>query len=468
VISKRSALVSALAAAILATALVVSGSFGSSHREAPLISLDPTADNTDLYAFTAPDALGKLTLVSNWIPFEDPAGGPNFYKFDQRARYWLNIDNTGDGRPDVRFLFTFKDHVRNPNSFLYAAPPVNSIHSPNLNEYQTYSVTLERYRHGHEVSHHVLARNLTVAPNNVGPKTMPNYGALANQAIAHLAGGGKVFTGQRDDPFFVDLGATFDALTIRKGTGNAGGGKDDLAGYNVHSIVLQVPDAMVTRDGKPVSGPAAANAVVGVWTSTDRQVVRVSHHHARRHWVQVSRLGNPLVNEVVIPLKDKDKFNATTPNNDAANYGKFVLKPELAHLLNVLYPGLNVPETHRTDIVEGLLTGIPGKTRIAPNAVPADTLKINLGVPPSSTPNRLGVLGGDLAGFPDGRRLTDDVVDISERVVGGFLVGHKLPLGDGVDQNDVPYLSTFPYVAAPHDGLHSTLKRFEPTHPPTP
>ncbi len=467
-ISKRSALVSALAAAVLATALVVSGSFGSSHREAPLISLDPTADNTDLYAFTAPDALGKLTLVSNWIPFEDPAGGPNFYKFDQRARYWLNIDNTGDGRPDVRFLFTFRDHVRNPNSFLYAAPPVNSIHSPNLNEYQTYSVTLERYRHGHEVSHHVVARNLTVAPNNVGPKTMPNYNVLANQAIGHIAGGGKVFAGQRDDPFFVDLGATFDALTIRKGTGNAGGGKDDLAGYNVHSIVLQVPDAMVTRDRKPVSGPAAANAVVGVWTSTDRQVVKIRHHRAHARWVQVSRLGNPLVNEVVIPLKDKDKFNATTPNHDAANYGRFVLKPELAHLLNVLYPGLNVPETHRTDIVEGLLTGIPGKTRISPNAVPADTLKINLGVPPSSAPNRLGVLGGDLAGFPDGRRLTDDVVDISERVVGGFLVGHKLPLGDGVDQNDVPYLTTFPYVAPPHDGLHSTLKRIEPTHPPTP
>ena len=148
-----------------------------------------------------------------------------------------------------------------------------------------------------------------------------------------------MFAGQRDDPFFVDLGATFDALTIRNGTGNAGGGKDDLAGYNVHSIVLQVPDSMVTRDGKPVSGPAAANAVIGVWTSTDRQEVTVSHHHAHVKWVQVSRLGNPLINEVVIPLKDKDKFNATTPNNDAANYAPFVLKPELAHLLNVLYPG---------------------------------------------------------------------------------------------------------------------------------
>ncbi len=467
-ISRRSALVSALAAAILAVALVVSGSFGSSHREAPLISLDPTADNTDLYAFTAPNALGKLTLVSNWIPFEDPAGGPNFYRFDQRAHYWLNVDNTGDGKPDVRFLFTFRDHVRNPNSFLYAAPPVNSIHSKNLNQYQTYSVTIEHYRNGHEVSHRLLAKNLFVAPNNVGPKTMPHYGVLANQSIAHLAGGGKAFAGQRDDPFFVDLGATFDALTIRHGTGNAGGGKDDLAGYNIHSIVIQVPDAMVTRNHKPVASPSAANAVVGVWTTTDRQQVKVSHHRAHTRWIQVSRLGNPLVNEVVIPLKDKDKFNRTTPDHDAANYGKFVLKPELAHLLNVLYPGLNVPEKNRTDIVEGLLTGIPGKTQIGPHPAAADTLKINLGVPPSASPNRLGVLGGDLQGFPDGRRLNDDVVDISERVVGGFLKGHKLPLGDGVDRNDVPFLTTFPYVAPPHDGLDSNLKRTEPTHSPTP
>jgi len=484
VISRRSALVSALAAALLATALVVSGSFGSSHREAPLISLDPTADNTDLYAFTAPDAAGKLTMVSDWVPFEDPAGGPNFYKFDQRARYWISLDNTGDGKPDVRFLFTFKDHIRNPNSFLYAAPPVMSIHSANLNEYQTYDVTLVRYRHGRPYSSRVLGRNLPVAPNNVGPKTMPNYGALANEANVNLPGGVKVFTGQRDDPFFVDLGATFDAVTIRKGTGNQGGGKDDLAGYNVHSIVIQVPDSMVTRNHRPVTSPSASNAVVGVWTSTDRRTVGVqpaqdarAHQGHRNHrrssfsergWVQVSRLGNPLVNEVVIPLKDKDKFNATTPNHDATNYGQFVLNPELAHLINVLYPGVNAPEHNRTDIVTALLTGIPGKTQIGPHPAAADTLKINLGVPPAAHPNSLGALAGDFQGFPDGRRLTDDVTDISERVVAGALVGHKVPLGDGVDQNDVPYLSSFPYVAPPHDGLNSNLKRFEPPHSPTP
>jgi hypothetical protein len=185
-------------------------------------------------------------------------------------------------------------------------------------------------------------------------------------------------------------------------------------------------------------------------------------------FVQVSRLGNPLVNEVVIPLKDKDKFNATTPDRDAANYGQFVLNPELARLINVLYPGVNAPEHNRTDIVTALLTGIPGKTQIGRHPAAADTLKINLGVPPSSHPNRLGALAGDIQGFPDGRRLTDDVVDISERVVAGALLGHNVPLGDGVDQNDVPYLTSFPYVAPPHDGLGSSPKRIEPPHPPTP
>jgi hypothetical protein len=307
-----------------------------------------------------------------------------------------------------------------------------------------------------------------VAPNNIGPKTMPNYDALAAQAIHSLPGGGKVFAGQRDDPFFVDLGGTFDALTIRNGTGNAGGGKDDLAGYNVHSIVLQLPESAVTRDGQAVSGPTAANAVIGVWSSTERRRLAVGGKRRASRWVQVSRLGNPLINEVVIPLGKKDQFNASRPHNDAANYGQYALNPELAKLINLLYPGLNVPETNRTDIVQALLAGIPDVTQIAPDAVPADTLKINLGVPPSATQNRFGVLAGDNAGFPNGRRLGDDVVDISERVVGGFLVGNKLPLGDGVDANDKAFLPSFPYVAPPTSGLDSQPKRTEPVHAPTP
>jgi hypothetical protein len=468
------AVLAALAAGIIAVSL----SAGSSHREAPLSALDPTADDTDVYAFKADDAPNSLTVISNWIPFEDPAGGPNFYRFDDRARYYINVDNTGDGRPDVRYRFSFKTRIGNPNSFLYALPGVSSIHDSKLNVKQSYTVLRETYRQGRRTGAKVIASGVPVAPNNVGPKTIPNYDAVAAQAIHGLPGGGKVFAGQVDDPFFVDLGTTFDAINIRNGTGNAGGGKDDLAGYNVHTIALQVPESAVTRDRKPVASAKAANAVVGVWSSTERPRVQVngagsayaakSHRSAGAAYVQVSRLGNPLVNEVVIPLGKKDYFNRTQPANDLKNFGKYVLTPELAKVMNLLFPGLNVPETNRTDIVQALLTGIPGLTQISPKAPPTDTLKINLGVAPNPTPNRFGVLAGDNAGFPNGRRLGDDVTDISLRVVGGFLKGNKLPLGDGVDQNDKPFRATFPYVAAPAAGFDSQLKRTEPTHDPTP
>ena len=459
----------ALLAAIVASLLAVSISAGSSHREAPLTSIDPTADDTDLYAFRAADAQDKLTVIANWIPFEDPAGGPNFYGLDPRAEYYINIDNTGDGRYDVRYQFRFKTKIGNKSSFLYALPGVSSPTDPKLNVQQTYTVTRETYRNGKRTGTKVLARNLSVAPNNVGPKTIPNYEAVQSQAISDLPGGGKVFVGQADDPFFVDLGTAFDAINIRNGTGNAGGGKDDLAGYNVHSFALQVPTTDVTRDGKPVASADAANAVVGVWSSTERPRLQVSGTRATKGKdVQVSRLGNPLVNEVVIPLGLKDKFNRTQPANDAKNFGAVVVKPELAAVMNILFPGLNVPEDNRTDIVQALLTGIPGLTQIAKNAPPTDTLKINLGVPVNPNPNRFGVLAGDTQGFPNGRRLGDDVTDISLRVVGGFLKGNKLPLGDGVDANDVPFRAVFPYVALPHDGFDSTLKRNEPTHAGTP
>jgi hypothetical protein len=465
-----------LAAAIAAGAIAVSPGSGSSHREAPLSALDPTADDTDVYAYTAPDATGALTVASNWIPFEDPAGGPNFYRFDDRADYYINVDNTGDGNYDVRYQFKFKTKVRNPDSFLYALPGVSAISDPKLNIVQTYKVTRETYRGGRQTGSKVIARGIPVAPNNVGPKTIPNYDAVAREAIRSLPGGTKVFAGQVDDPFFVDLGAAFDALNIRNGTGNAGGGKDDLAGYNVHSIVLQIPEAQVTRDHKAVRSASARNAVVGVWSSTERPRVQVGLRHALRHRkhavrngdVQVSRLGNPLINELVIPLGKKDLFNATQPSGDLKRFGKYALSPELARILNALFPGLNVPENNRTDIVQALLTGIPGLTQIAPNARPADTLKVNLGTTPSAKPSRFGVIGGDTAGFPNGRRLGDDVVDVSLRVVGGFLKGNKLPLGDGVDVNDVPFRAAFPYLAAPHSGFDSQLKRMEPTHAPTP
>src|SRR3954447_8217082 len=265
-------------AALLATALAVSLSFGSSHREAPNTAADPTADDTDVYAYVANDATDSLTVVANWIPFEDPAGGPNFYNFDPKAHYYINVDNTGDGRYDLRYEFQFKTHVRNPNSFAVALPPVTGLGSANLNVYQTYTLRRELLNKKGKTTRETVVARGTAVPSDIGPKTMPNYQTLANQGITPVRGGGTVFAGQRDDPFFVDLGQTFDSINFRPnvGTGNQGGGKDDVAGYNVNSIVLQVPEPAVTRDHKSVSGPNASNAVVGVWSSTERRRFQVT------------------------------------------------------------------------------------------------------------------------------------------------------------------------------------------------
>jgi hypothetical protein len=324
----RTALVGAATVAVLAAGtLATTGVLGSSHREAPRIMLDPAADNTDLYAFTAPDAPNMLTVVSNWVPLQNPAGGPYFGKLDPEARYYVKIDNTGDGVEDVAYRWEFHSRFRNPNTFLYATPPVSSIGDKNLNFVQTYDLYKETYKNGREVKDKLVIRNVPVAPDNVGPKTMPNYAGLANQAIHGMPNGGKTFVGPADDPFFVDLGSVFDGINIDKpgrpaiGLGNQGGGHDDLAGYNVDAFVLQIPKSEVTRDGKGVSGAGAPNAVVGIWPTTERKVIKVAHSRAQVRWQQVSRLGNPLINEVIIPIGLKDKFNRTSPADDAANFG---------------------------------------------------------------------------------------------------------------------------------------------------
>ena len=469
-----------IAAVTAAAAIAASLASSSSHREAPNIMLDPSADNTDVYAWTAPGAEHAITVAANWIPGQVPANGPNFFRFDDRARYYIQFDNTGDGVADLKYRFKFKTRVRNPNSFLYAGPGTTGFDDPGLNVIQRYKITRLRYRHGKLRARKVLAKGLPVAPPNIGPKTFPEYDNFVDAATRELPRGGKVFVGQRDDPFFVDLGATFDAINVREGTGNEGEGKDDFSGMSTSAIVLQLPERKVTKDGEQVTGADAKNAVVGVWSTTDRRRLQVtnaagsgSNHKARSHrnrFVQVSRLGNPLVNEVVIPLGKKDQFNRTTPDEDAARYGKYVLKPELAGILNALF-GVGAPETDRTDIVQALLQGIPGLNqhsgKHAGDAV--DTLKLNLGVAPSKDPDRFGVIGGDNAGFPNGRRLDDDVVDIELQVVAGFLVGNPVPLGDGVDKNDKPFLSGFPYLAAPDSGFDSNPSdRFEPPHAPVP
>jgi Domain of unknown function (DUF4331) len=477
---RSKALGAASAAALVAGSLAVSGVFGSSHREAPNILKDPTADNTDVYAFTAPDAQGSLTVVANWIPLADPAGGPNFFPLDEDARYYIKVDNTGDGYEDVAYRYDFKTRFRNPNSFLYAVPPVNSINDRNLNLFQTYDVYKEEYNKNRKlVSNRRIVDDAPVVPDNVGPKTMPNFSQIEAGGTVPVRGGGKSFVGPADDAFFVDLGAIFDGINIDRpgrpniGLGNQGGGKDDVAGYNTKSFVLQVPEREVTRDGKQVSGAKDAEAVVGVWSTTERRSDSVlggsRRGRDRNKWVQVSRLANPLVNEVINPLGKKDKYNRTSPADDARNFGRFALNPEPARILNALF-GLGIQETNRTDIVQALLTGVPGLTQIGKNPAAADTLKLNLGVPPAANPNRFGVLAGDVAGFPNGRRLADDVVDIELRVIAGALLSppKNIPLGDGVDQNDKPFRAQFPYVGQAFDGFNSNLKRIEPPHAPVP
>ena len=471
-----------LAAVAVASAIAVPLGLGSSHREAPNIMLDPSADNTDVYAWTAPDAEGALTIASDWIPGQVPANGPNFFRFDDRARYYNKIDNNGDGVADIAYRFTFDTKVRNPNSFLYAGPGTTGFDDPKLNVIQRYDVVREDYdRRGEVVKRRKLGNNLPVAPPNIGPKTFPNYDNFVAAGTRTLKDGTKLFVGSRDDPFYVDLGAAFDAINVRMGTGNEGAGRDDLSGYSTSSTVMQIPERLVTRNGRPVASADAANAVVGVWSTTERrrlQVTDASSDHGSNdqqgddanRWVQVSRLGNPLVNEVVIPLGMKDRFNRTTPDRDADLYGQYVVTPELAAVLNALFD-VHAPETDRTDIVQALLQGLPGLNEHSGKfaGTPVDTLKLNLGVPTTDSPDRFGVIGGDTAGFPNGRRPTDDVVDIELQVVAGILVDNPVPLGDGVDENDKPFLDAFPYLAAPDSGFDSNPgQAVQPVHPAVP
>jgi Domain of unknown function (DUF4331) len=486
---KKLSMVAALGAVVLAGLIAVSLSSGSSHREAPNIMLDPSADNTDLYAFTANDAQDKLTVVANWVPGGNPANGPNFFRFDDRARYYINIDNTGDGKADIRYRYVFNTKVSN-TSYRQSVTGVRSFEDPRLQQSQRYSIVREDYTNAKATGERTIATNLPVAPGNSGPKSFPNYDKVANEAIRSV-GDAKYFAGQRDDAFFIDLGAAFDNINIRLATGSTGGGTDTQADTSIQTITMQVPESDVTRDRKPVSGPDADNATVGVWASTERRKLQVTNARfdnnsgARGGWVQVSRLGTPLVNELFIPTGLKDAFNKTRPDSDDARIKKFLLTPEFARQINALPSELlgaqigvglklpvklNAPETDRTDLVEVFLTGMPGLNQIdKTNPVPTDTLKLNMGVAPARTPNRFGVIGGDRAGFPNGRRLEDDATDIFVHLVGGFLKNNKLSAGDGVDQNDKGFLDTFPYQASPTSGFEQAVgRRVEPPHLPTP
>jgi len=439
----------------------------SSHREAPAISQDPAADNTDTYMFRSPDNPNTITLVANYYPYEGPAGGPNFYRFGDSVLYQFHVDNNGDAQDDITYQFRFKTAILNPNTFLYNTGPLTSLNSSNWTLRQTYTVV--RIQHGKST---LLASGLQTPPSNVGTHSIPDYATLRNAAIYSLSGGIHVFAGQRADPFFADVGSIFDLLTIRGGipAGFSLGGKNTFAGQNVQTIALEVPINQLTAC-QCMPG-AHDDPVVGFWASASRKALSVDDNNSQGDdlsWVQVSRLGLPLINEVVIPMSLKDKFNATQPANDVANFAGPVVNPELANLLHVLY-GLPIPPTPRTDLVEVLLKGVPGLNRPQGNVVPADMLRLNVNTPLCGTGgapacNTLGVIGGDLQGFPNGRRLTDDVVDVSERVVAGVLnnncaappcdwqKGANAILGDGVNAPATPALASFPFVPDPYDGF---------------
>ncbi len=403
----------------------------SSHREAPLVSADPQVDGTDLYAFVSPDKPDTVTLISNWIPFEEPAGGPNFYAFSDKALYDINIDNDGDARPDIIYRWKFSNHYRSKNTFLYNTGQVTSLDDPDLNFYQTYDLTKIR----------------------VGVGTR------------------KTWSGQADDPFFLDL-RVFDLVYGAQITGSPclfrEACDDTLAGFNMNAFALQVPKTALTKGGD-------GSGIVGIWTTAQRRSVRVQMGDGSQQFmgdfVQVSRLGMPLVNEVVIPVGKKDRFNGSKPRNDG-QFASYVLDPEVPHVVNAIY-GLPVPDCDNDpsngidrscDLVPVFLTGLSGLNQ-PPHVRTSEMLRLNTNTPPCEPGScadysRLGVVGGDNAGFPNGRRLADDTIDVALRVVEGVLIpGHDPTvdvLTDGVDQNDEAFQSTFPYLAVPHSGSHAS------------
>ncbi len=447
----------AVAAAGLATAsagmLAPAPGEASSHREAPLIADTPKLDNTDLYAFVSPDAPDTTTIIANWQPFEEPNGGPNYYPFATNTAHDINIDNDGDGKADITYRWTFNTTRQNLNTFLYNTGPVTSISDSDLNVRQKY--TLQRITRWGTTT---LLKNALVAPSFTGKASMPDYGILGRAAITKFdSGKAKSFAGQADDPFFADL-RVFDLLY---GGNLSEVGQDTLKGYNVNTIALQVP-----KSDLALHSNSAANPVVGIWTTTSRYGASMNNSHSAP-LEQVSRLGNPLVNEAVIPLAHKNEFNATKPQDDG-KFLPFVSSPELPKLMQAIYH-IPAPATPRTDLIEVFLTGLcmncgPVKADLnsqklnrdvkAANFHPAEELRLNMKIAPATTPNRLGVVGGDLAGFPNGRRLTDDVIDITVQAAEGVLqAGHPAAvdtLGDGVDANDHAFETNFPYVAWPN------------------
>ncbi|HEX3908184.1 MAG TPA: DUF4331 domain-containing protein [Mycobacteriales bacterium] len=511
----------------------------SSHREAPQISKDPTADSTDLYAFVSPDKPSTVTLIANYIPLQAPDGGPNFYEFADDVRYAIHVDNDGDGSADISFHFRFKTVNNIPSSFLYNHGPITPFTRPgtkgtNWNRQQTYTLTRVDHLHNGRTRSTTLGKDLLVPPCNIGPLSTPNYAAtyLASHGNSALqtfkAGGhtGTVFAGQRAEGFYVDLGAVFDLGGLRGFEnfhvgGPAAGlmagmpGVNSTAAVNVHSLALQVPIADLVAGGKRPSSTTSSNAVIGVWTSASRQKVQIQDPHgsaghaASGPFVQVSRLGNPLVNELLIGLGDKDRWNLERPTADGDTFFEYFAHPLLGELLPALYTangtaggptifphlaaynashtGTTKAHPARPDLIAILLSGIPNSVTAALGAPPtnvggkalADQLRLNVAQRPTTDHKKisnLGYLGGDPAGFPNGRRVFDDVATIELRAVAGA----TLPLVDPTFTPDAPagavdfsitsgprdttakgtegYLPSFPYLGTPYSGYSTPSK----------
>jgi len=432
----------------------------SSHREAPLISSDPQVDGTDLYAFVNPDAPDTTTIISNWLPFEEPAGGPNFYSFAPGVRYDVNIDNDGDAKADIIFRWIFENHYVTTDTFLYNTGQVFNLTDPTLNFYQTYDL-----RKIDSSGSHLLVNDGIAVPSDVGDASMPDFEALFDQGT-YMANcyRCKTWAGQADDAFFLDL-RVFDLLY---GLDLSEVGDDTLAGFNVQTLAIKAPSSSLTAGGD-------GSGIVGIWTTAQRRAVRTQYSDGSQtfsgSFVQVSRLGMPLVNEVVVPIALKDHFNASKPIDDAQFGPKVTTFGEdpndLPAVVNAVY-GLPIPDCGGTpgtidrscDLVPVFLTGLPG-LNMPPAVTASEMLRLNTTIPPCEPGtcaeySPLGVIGGDVAGFPNGRRLADDIIDVGLRVVEGVLITGHDPfvdtLGDGVDVNDRAFGSHFPYVGLPWSG----------------
>ncbi len=470
------------AAALFAAALIAFGlssrpAAASSHSEAPLISLDPAVDNCDVYFFLDPNRPGMAVMLATFNGLSNPASGPNYKSFAENARYDLKIDNDGDGAPDITYRFIFTNHRRSDETFLYNTGPIASVSDPNLNVYQTYVVQKITGPPANPSPSQITVVGggdtnsaFFTVPWNIGPKSYPNnaYHSITD-GIYSTTDGGTVACGPRADPFFVDLQTIFDLINLAGptsrpgiGVGNTGGGKNSLNGFNVMAIMLEVPVSNLTKNHDTPTDTSDPDSIVGMWSTTSRPATRVLNGDGTLtesgNYVQVSRLGAPLINEVLIALGDKDRWNASAPQNDHAFVDEYYRHSEVAGLLKALF-GIDSPPEPREDIVEALATGVPGLNQ-RPGEVEADELRLNVAVPPVfiADANTLGVIGGDLAGFPNGRRTCDDVVDIELRVIAGVLnpdFNHapNNELGDGVDAPDPACSTAFPFMITPYQGF---------------